>query len=408
MKFSFNLPLLLSAAFMAAPSLALPNIGAMMAKGPNGELSHLEKRLLSANPLALTNMINDLKNKVAELSTNVPVASDLLATNITNITPDKIYSTFGVRRDGGLLPLGEDAAHPWQAPAKGAKRGPCPGLNTIANHGYLPRNGIVNPVELLVGTFNGLNLSPDLAAILAAISFVGMGDLLQMKLSIGDRYGLGDGLNHHGILEGDASVTRKDHYFGNSWDADPQLVQQFINETNTYGKGNVDIWSLANSRYRAWEYGRSNNPVFDFNPWRMLVAYGESGFVHEVLRGSFVKFDEAKIKSWFLNERFPTGWSKRIVPFSTPEALAWAGIILAPKPTVPGWSVGKGAFIPLPKTDAAYQQLSSLIDPKSTGATLGDLFCAAGNAVFGFFPSQISNLLGGVGVSGVGATHKCA
>ncbi|CDR99238.1 hypothetical protein, partial [Sporisorium scitamineum] len=272
MRFSFNLPLLLSAAFMAAPSLALPNIGAMMAKGPNGEPSHLEKRLLSADPLQLNNLINDLTNKVNELtgSANVPVVTDLLNTNVTDITPDKIYSAFGIRRDGGLMPPAEDSAHPWQAPAKGAKRGPCPGLNTIANHGYIPRNGIVNPVELLVGTFNGLNLSPDLAGILAAISFVGMGDLLQMKLSIGSRYGLGDGLNHHGILEGDGSVTRKDHYFGNSWDADPQLVQQFINETNTYGKGNIDIWSLANSRYRAWAYGRENNPVFDFNPWRML------------------------------------------------------------------------------------------------------------------------------------------
>ncbi|TKY88464.1 hypothetical protein EX895_002452 [Sporisorium graminicola] len=408
MKFSFNLPLLLSAAFMVAPSLALPNIGAMMAKGPNGEPSHLEKRLLSADPLKLNSLVNDLKSKVAELNANVPNAGGLMNTKITDITPDKIYSAFGIRRDGGLLPPGEDSAHPWQAPAKGAKRGPCPGLNTIANHGYLPRNGIVNPIELLVGTFNGLNLSPDLAAILAAISFVGMGDLLQMKLSIGDRYGLGDGLSHHGILEGDASVTRKDNYFGNSWDADPKLVQQFINETNTYGKGNVDIVSLSNSRFRAWSHGRENNPVFDFNPWRMLVAYAESGFVHEVLRGSFVKFDEDMIKSWFLKERFPPGWSKRIVPFSTPEILAWAGIILIPKPTVPGWSIGKGAFIPLPTTDGAYKELASLLDPKTTGATLGTLFCDAGNAVLGFFPTQITNLLGNFGIKGVGTTFKCA
>lgn len=410
MKFSFNLPLLLSAAFMAAPSMALPNFGAMMAPGPNGEPSHFEKRLLSADPLKLGNLFNDLKGKVEELSNaaNVPVASDLLKMKITDITPDKIYKAFGVRRDLGLLGPGEDAAHPWQPPPKGAKRGPCPGLNTIANHGYIPRSGVVNPIELLVGTFNGLNLSPDLAAILAGISFVGMGDLLQMKLSIGDRYGLGSGLSHHGILEGDGSVTRKDHYWGNSWDADPHLVAQFINETNTYGKGNVNIWSLANSRYRAWEHSRANNPVFDFNPWRMLVAYGESGFVHEVLRGSFVKFDEEMIKSWFLKERFPKGWSKRIVPFSTPEALAWAGIIEIAKPTIPGWSVGKGAFIPLPTSDGAYKALASLIDPKTTGATLGTLVCDAANAALGFFPTPITNLLGDFGIKGVGAALKCA
>ncbi|KAI3476547.1 hypothetical protein L1887_61879 [Cichorium endivia] len=98
-------------------------------------------------------------------------------------------------------------------------------------------------------------------------------------------------------MEGDGSVTRKDHYFGNSWDADPQLVAQFINETNTYGNGNVDVISLAHSRYRAWDSSRQNNPDFDFNPWRMLVAYGESGFVHEALRGSSAKFDECMIRS---------------------------------------------------------------------------------------------------------------
>lgn len=409
MKLSFQLPLLLSIGLMAIPSMCLPNFGAMMAPGPNGEPSHFEKRLLSANPVQLNGLLGTIKSKVNELNpnVNVPPAGDLLNTKITDITEDAIYKAFGIVRGQGILPPAEDAAHPWQAPPAGAKRGPCPGLNTLANHGYLPRNGIVNPVDLIVGTFEGLNLSPDLAGILAAISFVGMGDLLQLKLSIGDRYGLGDGLNHHGILEGDASVTRKDHYFGNSWDADPALVAQFINETNTYGNGDVSVWSLANSRFRAWDYGRTNNPQFDFNPWRMLVAYGESGFVHEVLRGSFVKFDESMIKSWFLEERFPKGWSKRLVPMSTPEILAWAGIILLPKPTLPGWSVGKGAFIPLPTTDGAYQELASLLDPKTTGATLGRLFCDAGNAVLGFFPSQITNLLAGIGLKGVGAPLKC-
>lgn len=410
MKLSFNLPMLLSAAFMAAPSMALPNFGAMMAPGPNGEPSHFEKRLLSANPLDITNLINDLKGKVSELNSNlnVPDAGDLLNQKITDITPDSIYNTFGLRRDGGILPPGEDAAHPWQPPPKGAKRGPCPGLNTLANHGYIPRNGILSPIDLLVGTFEGLNLSPDLAAILAGVAFVGMGDLLQMKLSIGDRYGLGDGLSHHGILEGDASVTRDDNYFGNSWDADYGRVMQFINETNTYGKGNVDIFSLANSRYRAWDWSRKNNPAFDFNPWRMLVAYSESGFVHELLRGSFVNFDESMIKSWFLCERFPKGWSKRIVPFSTPEILAWAGIIELAKPTFPGWSIGKGAFIPTPTTDGLYQELQALINPSSSGATLGRFFCDAGNAVLGFFPTQITNLLGDIGLKGVGTTHRCS
>lgn len=31
----------------------------------------------------------------------------------------------------------------WQAPGPGDIRGPCPGLNALANHGYFPHNGVV-------------------------------------------------------------------------------------------------------------------------------------------------------------------------------------------------------------------------------------------------------------------------
>ncbi len=406
MKLSVNLSLLASAAFLALPATAFPNLANLLAPGPNGGASHFEKRVLAADPDQLQNLLNVIGSTVTKLDAqvNVPDASALLSMKIVDITPQKIYDTFGVRRDGGLLPPAEDADHLWQPRPAGAKRGPCPGLNTLANHGYLPRNGVVDPAELLIGTFNGLNLSPDLAAVLAAISFVGVGDLTQLKLSIGDQYGLGSGLNHHGILEGDGSITRKDHYFGNSWDADPDLVTQFINETNTFGHGNVDIFSLANSRYRAWDHSRQNNPEFDFNPWRMLVAYAESGFVHELLRGSSVKFDEDMIKSWFLNERFPQGWSKRIVPFSVPEILAWAGIIEVVKPTVTGWSFGKGMFVPIPTTDG-WHELKSLYNPNS--ATLSALACDAGKGALSWFPSQVINLIGNFGVKGINTSPNC-
>jgi len=55
---------------------------------------------------------------------------------------------------GGLFPLSTpdfDAEaqlvdvtgeHAWKAPGETDQRGPCPGLNALANHGYLPHNGI--------------------------------------------------------------------------------------------------------------------------------------------------------------------------------------------------------------------------------------------------------------------------
>lgn len=38
------------------------------------------------------------------------------------------------------------------APGTNDSRGPCPGLNLLANHGYLPRNGLVNYGQVLEAT----------------------------------------------------------------------------------------------------------------------------------------------------------------------------------------------------------------------------------------------------------------
>jgi hypothetical protein len=74
----------------------------------------------------------------------------------------------GVSDDwGGLLPLtnpGFDAAaqyvdtsgaHAWKAPGKTDQRGPCPGLNALANHGYIPHNGIGTITQFIDAVMKG-------------------------------------------------------------------------------------------------------------------------------------------------------------------------------------------------------------------------------------------------------------
>ena len=39
--------------------------------------------------------------------------------------------------------------------ARGDQRGPCPGLNALANHGYLPHNGIGNIEQFTAATNQG-------------------------------------------------------------------------------------------------------------------------------------------------------------------------------------------------------------------------------------------------------------
>ena len=51
-------------------------------------------------------------------------------------------------------------AHAWVAPKNGDQRGPCPGLNALANHGYLPHNGVADIPTITeavnTGTLEGL------------------------------------------------------------------------------------------------------------------------------------------------------------------------------------------------------------------------------------------------------------
>lgn len=45
--------------------------------------------------------------------------------------------------------------HAFVAPGPTDLRGPCPGLNAMANHGYIPHNGVATIPEFIQGTYDG-------------------------------------------------------------------------------------------------------------------------------------------------------------------------------------------------------------------------------------------------------------
>ena len=58
------------------------------------------------------------------------------------------------------------------------RRGPCPGLNALANHGYLPHNGVVGLLQIVsvVNEIFGITLNPPSmirnVSILRMISYI--------------------------------------------------------------------------------------------------------------------------------------------------------------------------------------------------------------------------------------------
>lgn len=105
-------------------------------------------------------------------------------------------------------------------------RGPCPGLNTAANHNFLPHDGITTFNELVDAQQNLYNVGYDLANLLAVLGLtLTDGDIVTERLSIGcdatsrtsitpALTGSEPGLDGHNKFEADTSLTRNDFFLG--------------------------------------------------------------------------------------------------------------------------------------------------------------------------------------------------
>ncbi|KAL1409305.1 hypothetical protein Q8F55_003284 [Vanrija albida] len=346
------------------------------------------------------------------------------------ITPASIYETFGIKREPdasdhkrGLVKVwgpADNPQHPYipynprNPEHAGWQRGPCPGLNTVANHGYIPRNGIVNPLDLFIGLYEGLSLSPDLCALLCFAGFVWKGDLLTMTMSIGGNKDVSGkkirsapGINEHGFLEGDASMTRGDAAIGDQ----VRLNTTRYNRLKHYsgagtGKFDITIKSLGQSRKEVYDDCVKNNPKCDINPLRMVVMYAESGFGHEVFRGSGQVLTEEILDSFFVHERFPPGWSRRFTPVTSVEMGAWGAAVWAANPVIPGISLG-GIFLPVPTINSLLQLGSAFNGGKPNFNLLKGAICSVVGLVLGFVPGTITGPLTSLNVPGFASLASC-
>lgn len=69
-----------------------------------------------------------------------------------------------------------------------SQRGVCPGLNALANHGYLPRNGIVTAQQVIQATSEVFNMGEDLSALLCFIAVTYGGNLETQTFSSGSPF----------------------------------------------------------------------------------------------------------------------------------------------------------------------------------------------------------------------------
>ncbi|KIJ40007.1 hypothetical protein M422DRAFT_257069 [Sphaerobolus stellatus SS14] len=265
--------------------------------------------------------------------------------------------------DGGIK-LVNDPAHPFIAAGPNDIRGPCPALNTLASHGYLPRNGVARPDQIVTAVMEGLNLGNDFAKFLAYQAFLMNGNPLTNLMSIGmktpltgpnpPKPALVGGLSQHGTFEGDTSMTRVDAFFGDQAVFNEDLFQKFIATSAKLGfNGTYDINAAAELRNDRLQDSIKTNPQLVFTSPRIISAYSEAVFptiffVDGRLNNRQLTIDAAR--HFFDLQMMPADFHRQPAPVNFTMVDPLTKAIFDKHPFSPGVNHGKNNFVLQPQT----------------------------------------------------------
>ncbi|KAK4496985.1 hypothetical protein PRZ48_011434 [Zasmidium cellare] len=234
------------------------------------------------------------------------------------------------------IDVSEGSGHEYVAPGPDDLRGPCPGLNAMANHGFLPHNGYATISQYINATTTVVGMGPQLAGFLSILGAAIDGDLTAWSMAgtptvaQGGLLGpLGNGLvGSHNKYEGDASPTRPDLYEdGNNYITQASQFQDLINHCPG---GQVDLDCLTDFRSYRFDQQIANNPYFFNGPFSgVAVQPAAYTFIYRYMSNhsaeypiGYLSYDT--IQSWFGiqgsngdytavhgTERIPDNWYRR-------------------------------------------------------------------------------------------------
>jgi len=191
-------------------------------------------------------------------------------------------------------------AHDWCPKQAGDSRSPCPALNTLANHGYLPRDGKnIGPLDFVRGLREGYNLSRPLSYFLAFGAAFLLGQF--GRVSLGD-------LARHGHIEHDASLAHADTAPEEEYaptEVDAGLLARVCGEARGGAGGVMDAEDVAVSRVRReGECKPLGGLQAELARGEMGIALGLFGVREGGREGMPVRW----FREWVYEERLPTGW----------------------------------------------------------------------------------------------------
>ncbi|PVH88951.1 Cloroperoxidase [Cadophora sp. DSE1049] len=186
-------------------------------------------------------------------------------------------------------------------------RGPCPMLNTLANHGFLPHDGRnITKENAVFALKTALNFNETFAE-----QFFGHG--IKSNLDANATFFTLDMLNRHNVLEHDASLSRQDAFFGNNH----VFNQSIFDQTKQFWTADtLTVAMVANSMSARQLNMKAFNPEYIFTSASQSVTFGEMAapfLVFGDIPSGTVRKD--LVVSWIEIEKLPTelGWVKPAV-----------------------------------------------------------------------------------------------
>ncbi|KAG2135362.1 Chloroperoxidase [Suillus bovinus] len=209
-------------------------------------------------------------------------------------------------------------AHPFIPATTGDRRSPCPALNALANHGYLPRNGQnIGLWHLIRAVQEVYNLSFILAALLALAGVLLCGHSFRLDL---------DALAMHNKIEHDASLVHA-NALGQQrapTKVDPKLLKSFLSYADP--QRGMSLYDLAQVRI-----SREAQLAHPLDPIHSQIGAAEAALCWLLLKQDDGRIPSSILLQWYGEERLPDNWARprRVIGLlnARTKAMEVAGIM---------------------------------------------------------------------------------
>jgi len=300
------------------------------------------------------------------------------------------------------------------APGFGDARGECPGLNAMANHNYLPHNGVATIQQFIDATNHVFGMAVDLGGFLAFFGAIVDGDGSQWSI---------EGVPHTGIAgshndyEGDSSPLKSDL---NQYGSNERLIMsQFYTLYNMQPDASTANYNLeVLTAFRGKRYAESiaKNPYFSYLPFSGIeVSQAAFTFIYRFMANKSAEYPEGRLDKNVLKsfmsisgpennlkwtkgyERIPDNWYKRndadqySIPYFEADIVSMA--VTQPELLVVGCNQGTvnsfNAIDPATLSSGAYDAKAVAANPLCFTTSF---LLAEAPGTFGLTPAQTAQL----------------